>query len=223
MKSVLYGGLVLVIAWGITCVALAQDVPSKAGDAAKTDPPAAAPAPPAPAAPAAGAPGTAGGAPAPATTGADPKLEKAAEPVKGILAQVEKAQKLLSDESAKPAEKQDAKKMTQIKESIARLYLNAAQRAKFQSASFKGDDRQTFLDQYEKPNREKAISLLFELANGALSGKDFRNAEALAKQILAIDPKNAGAEALVKKIAEEKVAAAKAGTKTGSGGGSGSL
>jgi len=199
MKSVLYGGLALVLALGFSGIASAQSVPSSGADAAKADAPPAA------------------GAPAPAAAGTDPRMQKAAEPIKAILAQIEKAQKLLSDESAKPAEKQDAKKIRSMKEAIARLYLTASQKAKFQSASFKGDDKQAFLDQYEKPNREKAISLLLELANEALSKKDFRGAEALAKQILALDPKNAEAEALVKKIAEDKVAAAKAGTTSGSG------
>lgn len=215
MRSILYSGLALVLAWGFTGIAPAEDAASKSGDAPKTDVPAAPPAPAAPAAPGAAA---APGAPAPAATGADPRTEKAAAPIKETLAQIEKPQKALSDESAKPAEKQDAKKIAQIKESIARLYLTAAQKAKFQCASFKGDDKQAFLDQYEKPNREKAISLLFELANDALAKKDFRNAESLAKQILAIDPKNAEAQAFIKRIAEEKVAAAKAGAKTGSGG-----
>lgn len=233
MKSVLYGGLVLVLALALTGIASSEAIPWKAGDPPQTD--AAAPAPgtpapgaPAPAAPAPGAsaPGApapagtppadgAGGAPAgsaPATPATDVKMDKAAAPVKEMLAQVERTQKLLDIETGKPAEKQDAKRIHGLKETIARLYLNASQRAKFQSNSFKADAKQAFLDQYEKPNREKAVSILLELANDALQKKDYRGAEALAKQVLACDPKNADTEALVKRIAEEKAAAKTAGT-----------
>jgi len=228
MKSVLYTGLVLVLALGLTGIASAETIPSKAGDPPQTDAPAPAAGTPAPAAPAPGAPapgasapaGTppadgAGGAPASsasATPATDVKVDKAAAPVKEMLIQVEKTQKLLDAETGKPAEKQDAKRIHGLKETIARLYLNASQKAKFQSASFKGDAKQAFLDQYEKPNREKAVSILLELANDALQKKDYRSAEALARQVLACDPKNADAEALVKRIADEKAAAKTAGT-----------
>ena len=226
MKSVLYGGLVLVLALGLTGIASSQDIPWKTGDPPKTDAPAPAPGAPAPGAPTPGAPapaGTppadgAGGAPAgsaPATPATDVKMDKAAAPVKEMLAQVEKTQKLLDIETGKPAEKQDAKRIHGLKETIARLYLNASQKAKFQSASFKEDAaKQAFRDQYEKPNREKAVSILLELANDALQKKDFRNAETIAKQVLACDPKNADAEALIKRIAEEKAAAKTAGNPT---------
>jgi hypothetical protein len=212
-------GLVGVLAFGLAVSASGQNVPWKAdGDA---NAPAGAPAAVAPVAP--GAPAAAAEGVTPAG-GADPaKLEKAGVPVKDILAQVAKVQKLLDDELAKPDAKRDAKKIPNLKESIARLYLSAAQKAKVQSQSAiftKAEDKQAFLDQYEKPNRDKAIALLFELANDALAKKDYRGAETLARQILILDPKNAEAEAFIKKIAEEKAAALKAGAKnSGSGGG----
>ena len=219
MRYAMLAGLVGVLAFGLAVSASGQNVPWKANGDNKD--PAGAPAAGAPAAP--GAPAAAAEGVTPAG-GADPaKLEKAAVPVKETLAQVAKVQKLLDDELAKPDAKRDVKKIPNLKESIARLYLSAAQKAKVQSQSAiftKAEDKQAFLDQYEKPNRDKAIALLFELANEALGKKDYRGAEALARQILILDPKNAEAEALIKKIAEEKAAALKAGAKnTGSGSG----
>lgn len=209
MKSVMHGGLALVLVLGLSGIAAAE-VHWKGGDAPTTDGAATSGAP----APGATFPAdsTAGGTPAPAG-GANVKLEKVAAPVKKVLTRVEAAQKQL-EEATKAIEKQNAAKLRGLKETIAGLYLTAAQTAKAQSATFKGDDKQAFLDQYDKPNREKAISLLLELANEALAMKDYRNADSLARRALAIDPKNTDIEALLKKIAEEKAAPAKGTSKS---------
>jgi hypothetical protein len=199
MRSIMRGSLALVLVLGIAGIAMAE-APAEPGAAVV--------------APAGDAAGTA----APAA-GNDAKTEKASAPVKKILTQIETAQKLCDEEAAKPTDKQDPKKVRSMKEAIARLYLTAAQTAKTQSATFKGDEKQAFLDQFDKPNREKAVSLLLELANDSLTKKDYRNAGSIAKQVLALDPKNAEAEALLKKIAEEMAAAAKTGSKTGGSGG----
>jgi len=193
MKSIMHGSLALVLVLGIAGIAMAE-------------------APAAPGAAVVAPAGDAAGTAAPV----DAKTEKASAPVKKILTQIETVQKQCDEEAAKPTDKQDPKKVRSMKEAIARLYLTAAQTAKTQSATFKGDEKQAFLDQFDKPNREKSISLLLELANDSLTKKDYRNATSLAKQVLALDPKNAEAEALLKKIAEEMAAAAKTGSKTGS-------
>jgi hypothetical protein len=213
-------GLVGVLALGLAVSASGQNLPWKADGDNKA--PAGAPAAGAPAAP--GAPAAAAEGVTPAGGADTAKLEKAAAPVKDILAQVAKVQKLLDDEQAKPDTKRDAKRIQNFKESIARLYLSAAQKAKAQAQSAiftkaEDKDKQAFLDQYEKPNRDKAIALLLELANEALGKKDYRNAEGLARQILMLDPKNAEAEALIKRIAEEKATAQKAAKNSGAGGG----
>jgi len=214
MRYAMLASLVGVLALGLAVSASGQDVPWKAEGDNKT--PAGAPAAGAPGAPAAAAEGV-----TPAGGADTAKLEKAAAPVKEILAQVAKVQKLLDDELAKPDGKRDVKKIPNLKEGIARLYLSAAQKAKAQAQSAiftKAEDKQAFLDQYDKPNREKAIALLFELANDALGRKEYRNAETLARQILTLDPKNAEAEALIKRIAEEKAVVQKAGAKSAGGG-----
>ena len=215
MKCVTHGGLAVALVLGLAAVVMAEEaaLPWKTGDAPKADAPAA---PPAPAAPAAGDPAPGATTPAEGTTpagGASAKVEKAAAPVKKILGQVEVAQKQIDEEMAKPAEKQNAMKLRGLKETIARTYLTAAQTAKAQSGVFKGDEKQAFLDQYDKPNREKAISLILELARESELKRDYRNAEALTKQALSLDPNNADAQALLKQITEEKAAPVKS-TKT---------
>jgi len=216
MRYAMLASLVGVLALGLAVSASGQDVPWKAEGDNKT--PAGAPAAGAPGAPAAAAEGV-----TPAGGADTAKLEKAAAPVKEILAQIAKVQKLLDDELAKPDGKRDVKKIPAFKENIARYYLSAAQKAKAQAQSAiftKADDKdkQAFLDQYDKPNRDKAIALLLELANEALGRKEYRNAETLARQILTLDPKNAEAEALIKRIAEEKAVVQKAGAKSAGGG-----
>ena len=98
MRYAMLAGLAGVLALGLAVSASGQDLPWKADGDNKA--PAGAPAAGAPAAP---------GAPAAAVEGVTPaggadtaKLEKAATPVKDILAQVAKVQKLLDDELAKP-------------------------------------------------------------------------------------------------------------------------
>lgn len=196
MKTAIHGGLVLALVLGLTSFALAQAIPWKIGDADKTD---------APAVPGADA----------ATGAADSKIEKAAAPVKKVLAQVDAFQKQLETELAMPDDKKSPAKIRTAKENIVRLYMSAALTAKAQSSSLKGDEKQAFLDQYEKPNRDKAIALMLELATDLLNKQDYRSAESITKQVLGIDPKNGQAEALLKRIADEKKAAAKAGSSGG--------
>ena len=107
MKSVMLGGLALVLVLGLAGIASAQTVPGKAGDPPKAD---------APAAPAGDAAGTA----VPAA-GNDAKTEKASAPVKKILTQIETVQKQCGEEAAKPTDKQNPAKVRSMKEAIARL------------------------------------------------------------------------------------------------------
>jgi hypothetical protein len=205
MKTAVHGGLILALALGLTSFALAQAVPWKTDDPDKTD---------ALAVPGAdAATGAAGAAPA---AGADSKMEKAAAPVKKVLAQADAFQKQIETELAMPDDKKNPAKIRTAKESIVRLYMSAALTAKAQSSSLKGDEKQAFMDQYEKPNRDKAIDLMLELATDSLNKQDYRSAESITKQVLGIDPRSGQAEALLKRITDEKKAAAKAGS-AGSG------
>ncbi|MCX5685486.1 MAG: hypothetical protein NT049_17660 [Planctomycetota bacterium] len=162
----------------------------------------------------------------PAVTPAAPDADK---PIKNValdkvvadvgvqVAQAEKLLKLADDEMAKPEDKRDLKKIKQLKINAALAYFQAAQKAKGFSVRLKEDERPSFLDQYDKPNREKSVSILLELAEAAQKKKDYREAQSLYQEVLQIDPRNATAEAGLKALAED-MKTAKAGTNGGSGG-----
>jgi tetratricopeptide (TPR) repeat protein len=130
-------------------------------------------------------------------------LDKAVADVGAQIAQAEKMLKLAEEELAKPEDKRDAKKIQQLKVNAALAYLRAAQKAKGFSVRLKEDERPAFLDQYDKPNREKAISLLLELADAAKAKKAYADALALYKEVLGMDPKNASAAEGIKAVTEE--------------------
>ncbi|MCX5676217.1 MAG: hypothetical protein NTX87_14520 [Planctomycetota bacterium] len=208
MKSLMMGGVAVALALGWAAGAYAE-VQGQPGDAGKANAPEAAPAAPA-AAPAAPAVET------PTPGAAKTTLEKAAAEVNAQVATAEKLAKLFNEEMTKPQEKRDQKKINGLKLNAAQAYLRAAQRAKYYAPRFKDDAKQSFLDQYEKPNRENAIALLQELADAAKEKKDYRDALALYNDILRIDPKNAAATEAIKKINEEmKTAKANGSNSTG--------
>jgi tetratricopeptide (TPR) repeat protein len=195
MKLAIVGGLVGVLALGLAAMAWGGETPST----------------PAPGAP---VPGT----PAPK----EDKTDKAAAGVKEQVALAEKLLKQCEEETAKPENKQDAKKIVNLKTSAAKAYLAAAMQAKRGAALFsKADEKQAFLDQYEKPNRDKAISILLELAEAAKAKKHYQEAIALYKEVLQIDPKNSAAESGLKATLEEIKAGNKTDTKSKTGSGTG--
>jgi tetratricopeptide (TPR) repeat protein len=156
------------------------------------------------------------GAPAAgAAVATDAKFEKAAKPVLDQVAQAEKVLKLFETEMAKPEEKRNVQQAQNFKATAARFYLAAALKAKQASALLlKKEDKEAFSEQYEKPNREKAIAILLELADAAMGKKDYKQAMGLYKDVLAADPKNEAALEGIKKIQAEVAAGA---GKTGSG------
>jgi hypothetical protein len=187
--------LVWALALGLAQVAWGQAIPAKADDAGKAK------------ADAAGASGAvaapADNAAAPGAPKADARKEAAIKAVKAIVAQAEKTLELCAKEQEKPVEKRDTKKINEYKLTAARIYVNAALKAMGYARNLKGDDKQAFLDEYDKPNRAKGIELLMELALAAEKKGDFRQATILLKDILSIDPKNAEAQAALVRVAEE--------------------
>jgi tetratricopeptide (TPR) repeat protein len=159
------------------------------------------------------------GAPAAgAAVATDARFEKAAKPVLDQIAQAEKVLKLFETEMAKPEEKRNAQQAQNFKVTAARFYLAAALKAKQASALLlKKEDKEAFAEQYEKPNREKAIAIWLELADAAMAKKDYKQAMGLYKDVLAVDPKNEAALEGIKKIQTEL--AAGAATKGGSSAG----
>jgi tetratricopeptide (TPR) repeat protein len=173
----------------------------------------------------------AGAAAPPATTATTPAAGTTEKPavknlaldrtIADIAAQVAASEKLLKsceEEMAKPEDKRDVKKAQNLKVNAALGYYRAAAKAKGFSLRLKDDEKQSFLDQYDKPNREKAVSLLLELADAAKGKKSYQEALSLYKQVLGIEPKNAAAEAGIKAITEElKTAKATGSGSAGSG------
>jgi tetratricopeptide (TPR) repeat protein len=208
MKPLTIMVLVGLLSLGLAANVWGADNAGKAGAAA----PAVAP----PAAPA--APGTA----APNPSAKETRAERLADEVKTQVAAAEKLLKLCDDELAKPKDKQDAKKILGLKMTAAQTYLRAAGRAKSGAGMLAKDERETFLQQYEQPNRSKAISILLELAAAAKDMKDYRDAVGFYKGILQIDPENVTAQAALKLIQEELNTAKADAAKARNGGGGGS-
>jgi hypothetical protein len=143
--------------------------------------------------------------------------------IKAIQAQVTLAEnfmKQFTDEMAKPEKKRNPAAAMTFKLRSAQSYLQAAQVAHNGGLQLKKDEQQAFFDQYDKPNREKAINLFLELAGIAHEAKDYPDAVALYRTVLGADPKNEAAAAALKLIdAELKAAAAsQPGQPTGTGG-----
>jgi len=202
VKSPWMGVLVCLFALGLASVAWGQAfAPADEAGKAKADAPAAAPGDNA--------------APVPAKT--DAKMAAAAKSVKDLVAKAEQTLDLCNKEKEKPAEKQDARKIDALKMTAAKMYINAALKATGFARSLKAEDKESFINEYDKPNREKGIAILLELAQAAEKKKDFRQAMMLYKEILSIDPKNAEAEAATKRVTEEAKAWAKDPANKGGG------
>ena len=141
------------------------------------------------------------GAPAGGTKGAakEPKkpVDRTETLVAAIKEQVAFAEKLVQqaeEEMAKPDKQKNVKRAETLKTNAAKAYLAAALNAYRNSVMFsKEDEKQAFLDQYDKPNREKAIALFLELADSARKQKRYSEAVTLYKEVLQIDPQNKAA------------------------------
>jgi tetratricopeptide (TPR) repeat protein len=168
--------------------------------------------------PAAAAPAAGEKAAAPAET----KSELPARTVTAIEASVARAEKLLQfvqTEMAKDEAKRNVTKAQEARMQAANAYLQAAQQAKAAIASLKEDQRAGASEQYDKPNRQKAIDIYMELAQAAMERKDYNRAKALYAQVVKLDPENAAAKEALKKADQDAKAAAKEGKSGSKGGG----
>jgi len=139
------------------------------------------------------------------------KAEKAAAPVKEQIAFAEKALQLAQEEAAKPDKTSDVKRIENLKLAAVKAYVAAAMAAKNGAGSLKPDERQGFLDQYFKPNVEKAITVLLEVAETAKANKRYLEAVNFYKQVQQIDPQNQAAADGIKAV----MGAVKGGGKKG--------
>ena len=189
MRYAMLAGMVSVLVLGFSTAAWAEE-------------PAATPAP---------AEGT-----APVKDPKDLRMARLTKPIEDVIALAEKSMDLFKKESEKPAEKQNPKALTNFKLQAAGQYVNATNKAKAVAAGLRKDDeKQPIVEQYEKPCREKAVSLLLELADAAQQRKDTGMAVGLYRQTLAVDPENATAKAALDKLAKDFKTAKKNGSKGG--------
>ena len=135
------------------------------------------------------------------------KAEKAAATVKAQVAVADNWLKQAEDEMAKPDNKRDVRKADAFKVKAAQAYVAAALTAFRAAATLKDDEKQAFLEQYDKPNREKAIRILLDLADAAKSTRRWQEATNYYKQVLQIDPQN--------QAAADGIKAVQTGMKTG--------
>jgi tetratricopeptide (TPR) repeat protein len=140
------------------------------------------------------------------TPKADPKVvdksEKAAAPIKAQMAVAEKLLQQSSEEMAKPDGKRDFKKADGFKASAGNTYIAAALAAVRAAAALKDAEKQAFLDLYDKPNREKAISIFLELGDAAKATRKWQEATGYYNKVLQIDPKNEAAATGIKAVKE---------------------
>lgn len=136
------------------------------------------------------------------------------------VAMAEKMLQAAKEELAKPEGKADVKKADGFRVRASQQYYGASLDARAAAASAKKDDKAAISDQFEKPNKGKAVEILLGLGDAAATKKDIKSAVAYYKQVLNIDPENATAKDKLKALAEEAARAnAKDPKGTGSKGG----
>lgn len=128
---------------------------------------------------------------------------RAIVPIEAKVAQAEKVMQAYEKEMEKPEAKRNAALLASSKEKAAALYHAAAVQAKAAAGMMKKEEHKTLVkQQYEDPNRQKAVEMLLELAPAAEDKKDLRKAVTLYKMILAIDPENTQAKEALTRLAE---------------------
>jgi hypothetical protein len=142
--------------------------------------------------------------------------------IKPIEAKVDQAAKIMekyTKEKEKPAEKQNQGLLSGLKEQAAGAYLAASLAAKKAVGSVKNEEQKAAItQQFDDPNRQKAIDIYLELASEAMEKKDIRKAAAYYKKVLSIDKDNATAKEALTKLDRELKEAAKTNKKSGKGG-----
>ena len=228
MRRLMVAGLVGVAAMALVAGSWAQDIPWQTGKSAATS--TGAPAVTSTGAAAvtstdAPAKGDPAGAATTDTTAAvplakDPKFAKAVKPIEDQIAVVAKLQDLYDKEMTKPEKQRNLQLLTGYKTNIAQGFLKGSAAAKMAESQFaKPDDKKQIADAYEKPLREKSISTYLEIAEDSVTRKDYRDAQAIYKMILQIDPGNQAALDGLKKIEDLLKQPATTGTSGPNGGG----
>jgi len=142
------------------------------------------------------------------------------KPIETRIALAKKAMEPYEKEMQKDAEKRRQHVLIKCKERAASCYLSASYSAKKAVRLVKKDSLKAALkEQYEEPNKQKAIDIYLELALDAHTEGNLRRAVGYYKQILKIDPENADARDALTKLAEQYRQALEDAKKGGSKGG----
>ena len=174
-----------------------------------------------------GVPWKAGDAPKDGAAAADLKVELPPAQynriIKPIQAKLEAAQKIMATydkEMTKAAEKRNQRLLLNCRTRAAENYLGAATAAKRGVNLVKKESQKAAIkQQFEEPNRKKAIDIFLDLGTNAHAKGDIRLAVAYYKRILAIDKENAEAKEGLTKIAQAIRESAQAAKKGGAKGG----
>ena len=144
------------------------------------------------------------------------QYSRVVKPIEAKLAAVEKIMKVYDKEMEKTAEKRSERLLLSCKARAGEAYLGAALAAKKGLNLVKKESHKAAIkQQYEEPNRKKAIDIFLELATAAHDKNDVRTAVAYYKRILAIDKQNAQARKGLTKIAQQIQESKKSGKKKG--------
>jgi hypothetical protein len=131
----------------------------------------------------------------------DPKFARTVKPIEEQIVAVAKIQDLHDKEMTKPEKQRSVTLLKGYKTSIAQGYLKASGMARMAEAQFtKPDDKKQLADAYEYPLRARAVSLFLEMADDAMTRKDYRDARSLYEMVLQIDPTNETAKEGKKKV-----------------------
>ncbi len=142
------------------------------------------------------------------------------KPIEAQIALAEKAMQPYEKEMQKPEEKRRQALLIKCKERAAACYLGASTAAKGALRLVKKDSHKAAIkQQYEEPNREKAIDIYLELALDAHTSGDLRRTVGYYKKVLSIDRENTQAKQALIKLAEQYKQAMKDKKKGGSKGG----
>jgi tetratricopeptide (TPR) repeat protein len=136
------------------------------------------------------------------------------------VAMAEKMLQAAKEELAKPEGKANLKNADGYKIRAYGFYIGAMLEARKAAASArKKEDKAAITEQFEKPNKEKAIEILLGLAGAAADKKDFRTAAQYYNEVLKLDPDNVTAKEKLKALAEQAKANPKDTKSSGSKGG----
>lgn len=152
------------------------------------------------------------------------QYKRVMKPIEAQIALAEKAMEPYEKEMQKPEEKRRKDLLTKCKERAAACYLGASTAAKSALRLVKKDSHKAAItQQYDQPNKEKAIDIYLELALEAHASGDFRRTVGYYKKVLSLDRENTQAKQGLIKLAEQYKQAMKDKKKGGGKGGSGEM